>query len=222
MLRQAIQWLQAEEPTPTKGPGNPMAPEEGTPADVLLTRAERGTVARAVRLFIKGIVPALPAVAKSAGPALVALALATTQHCAGKDDTDRKISSAEQKTTATLETLAPATNEHADELVALKEAIKAIQVTQKEQGLLLLASRPGFTASGKPDASPRTRRPKVDPMLVKKVQANATANLAAGKASKFLEQAPARVPVTLDDAKPATVAPAPAQADAAAKRDAAP
>lgn len=187
-------------------------PDDVTPPAALITPAEKVVVRGAVRTFMNALVPHLPEIAKYAGPAAVGFLLTTAHTWADKAETDKKVEHVNHRAEAGYDKLGPEFNALIAESKANKDAIARLTDTVELQGRLLLASRPGFTPEGKPEAkatprrAARARRP--DPTLVKKVADNATKGLAAIKAAvtEPTTPAPRPVPATLDQV---TATPAP-------------
>ncbi len=139
------------------------------------------------------------------GP-LGAVLIAWIQHSSGKADSDHK-------TAVGYETLAPATNEHSDEIKELKSHVAQLADSVKALGELSLAGRDGFTVTGKPApvVPPHHHRAKkpaatldADPALVKKVQENAVKAEALKEKVKAEAPAAPQVPPTLPSEPPPT------------------
>lgn len=164
------------------------------------------------------IVPHAIGMARAAAPAIILFTLSAFHHSSETEETVHKVNT-------TYETLAPATNDHADEIKALKQTVAAqadsIQVLQA----LVLAGRQGFNAEGEavPAAAIAHRKrparrapPPADPVLIEKLTKAEKAQKAAAVALKADKAPPATVPTTLPPDPPKAPEPQrpPVQADA--------
>lgn len=161
-------------------------PDENTPPAVLITHSERGVVRRAVRTFVKTLVPHLPAIAKFGGPAAVGFMLTTAHTWSEKIQTEKKVADVSKEAEATTKRaykgLAKPAREISGELAAALKRIDALEAAQVKQSALIVARERDFVVEGRP-ASKAARR--VDAGLVKVVKDTAAAaakELAARKA----------------------------------------
>lgn len=187
-------------PDPDKTPPAELVefPDDPTPPGAIITDREVMIVRRGVRVAVKGFMPFVPKIAASAGPALAVLLLAAAQHWAGRAETDKKIQDVageSEKTTArAYKKLAKPAREISAELADAMKRIDALEATSKAQSALIVAREHDIVIEGRPAKAPRRR---VDPGLVKAVQANAVKDskeLAARKA----KPAPAITPIPLE------------------------
>ncbi len=189
-------------------------PTESPPGDVFFTAQEVTTVKRSVRIFAKGFVPFLPKIAASAGPAVAVLILATIQHCVGKAEVEQKVDDAKETTERAYTAATDPQYEVAAEVKALEARVTAAEATNAAQSALLVAQERDFVIKGSPAKAARRRR--VDPVLVKAVQANAVKDskeLAerSAKPSPEIALPPLKIPPPPPpkDAQPAAATPSP-------------
>ncbi len=182
-----------------------------TPQPEFLTARERTIVFTSVRIFVKGVVPHLPALAKYGAVAVGFLAM-LLQHWAGKIETDKRIKDVAGESEATTKRaykgLAKPTRDLAAEVAALEARLTAAEATNKAQSALIVAREKDIVIEGRPVRAPRRR---VDPGLVKAVQANAAKDskeLAARKAKPAPVITP--IPLELPPAPPVAEVPKPA------------
>jgi hypothetical protein len=180
-------------------------PDERTPPAVLITTAERGVVRRAVRAFVRELVPHLPAIAKFGGPAAVTFMLTTAHTWSEKAETNRKVAAAEVATKQAYKVLAKPTVEISAELPAVVKRLEAIEKTQRAQSAVIAAEH-DFVIEGRPATKAQRRR--VDAGLVKVVKDNAARD-AKELAVRKTKPAPAITPIPLELPPMPTTAPPP-------------
>lgn len=186
-------------------PAIPILAQKATPPlpvvvdDLKQELAAQGLVNEPARRFGVHWVP----LAKYVCGPLGAVLIAWIQHSSGKADSDHK-------TAVGYETLAPATNEHSDEIKELKSHVAQLAESVKALGDLAVAGQDGFTVKGVPAPAPRHKRKKItvvlpaDPVLLKKVQENAAkAEILKAKVTAEAPAAP-QVPPTLPSEPPPT------------------
>jgi hypothetical protein len=178
-------------------PPLPHDDDEKTPAGVLVTPKERGIIVESLRSIIKAVVPFLPKIAASAGPALVVWLLALVHASGVKDDTDKEVKEVKATTARAYKAVADPAKKNDDALAAalaaLVKRMDATEATQKAQSALILAREGDIVIQGRPARKLR----RVDRALVKAVKDN------AAKDSKELETrkpkvAPAIVQIPAD------------------------
>ena len=172
----------------------------------MITPEETGRIVEAaerqerINSLWEKIVPHAIGMARAAVPAIVLFTASAFHHSSETEETAHKVKT-------TYETLAPATNDHADEIKALKQTVAAQGDSLQVLQALVLASRPGFNAEGEAVAlsaagarkkrPPRHAPPPADPGLIEKLTKAEKAQKAAVGALKADKAPPATVPATL-------------------------
>lgn len=163
------------------------AADRKTPPGVIITDEEKVIVTDSARTVAKFVVPFLPKIAASAGPALVVWLLAIVHASGVKDDTDKKVKEVEETTDRAYKAVAAPAKQNDDALAAalaaLVKRMDAAEATQKAQGALILA-RP----------APALRR--IDRALLKAVKDNAAKD-SRELAARKPKVAPAITPIPL-------------------------
>jgi hypothetical protein len=156
------------EKTPAPEP-NEFDQAEKTPAGVIITAKEVTIFRRGARTVVKGFMPWVPKIAIAAGPALGVLLLGMFQHWSSK--ADERIHESSAKTERAYKAATAPQRDLAVEIEKLQKRLTAAEATNEAQSALIVARERDFVVEGRPAKVAKRRR--VDPGLVKAVQANA-------------------------------------------------